>query len=402
MTETRVNGTVITSSITDAIRYINQISLTAKSAAHAKRLKGMRVWLPPLAYSRSYEEYRWGFGYQVYPDPVFGWVRQGNWYGLIAQPPDPVPSAFKSALQQRAEARCLDKLKNQQVNFATFFAEAGQTCSMVGSTAKTLASAVLKVKSGNVAGALKALKPDLNARDLRRATARVKAGAKLRNQAQITRGGAVDVAANRWLEMQFGWGPLLSDMDGAARLLAERSTADKNRARFSVRSQVKEKLDKEEYFKSSSTSEIWKTKGFALCMVRVDFRFTNPALASITADGLTNPAALLWEETPFSFLADYALGLGAWLNRLDATLGKEFIGGTITQYEKWSREGSANFGGQTYGQMKYTRKRMRMVRSVMSGFTDASLIALKVQNPINSVRRLGNGISLLVQACKKR
>jgi hypothetical protein len=305
-------------------------------------------------------------------------------------------------MQQRGEGRCLEKLKNQQVNFAQFFAEAEQTVTLVAGTAKTLTKAVLAVKSGNIKGAIKTLKPNLNARDLRRATARVKAGAKLRNQAQITRGGAVDKAANNWLEMQFGWLPMLSDVDGAARLLADRATADPLRARFSVRSEVKENIDAEYFFSNGSTSEIWRTKGKVIFKIRIDFRFSNKALASVTADGLANPAALAWEVTPFSFLADYAVGLGAWLNRLDATLGKEFIGGTCITYEKWTREGSASFGGVTYGQMKYARSRMRMNRFVYGSFPDATLLALKVQNPINSVRRLGTSISLLVQACKKR
>jgi hypothetical protein len=313
-----------------------------------------------------------------------------------------VPQTLESTLVQRAEGRLLEKLKNQHVDFAVFFAEAGQTCSMVANAAKSLTTAVLRVKSGNVKGAIKALRPALNSRELRRATAKVKAGAKLRNQAQITRGGFVDKSANIFLEMQFAWGPTLQDLDGAAQLLAERATADPLRARFSVRTEVKENLDSIYYFSSGSTDEIWTTKGVAAYKARIDFRFTNKALASISADGLTNPAALLWEETPFSFLADYVTGLGNWLGRLDATLGKEFIGGTGTLYEKWTREGRASFKGMTYGQMTYTRSKMSMARGVYGSFPSATNLALKVKNPINSARRLGTSISLLVQACKKR
>lgn len=401
--EIQNNGSApITGTIPDKLSVFNYISTTVETPQHAQRVSGFRIWLPPSGYVRENERIQWGFGYRVYPDPVFGWTRTGYWKGLIGQPPHPVPQSLKSDLLQRAEGRSLEKLKNSNVNFAQFFGEAGQTCQLFGSTAARLAKAVIRTKKGDVAGAIKTLQPSLTSREVRRAAARVKAGARLRNQAQIVRGGVVDKAANSWLEMTFGWMPLLSDVDGAARLLAERATADSKRARFSVRSVVEEKLDDQYLYRNSSQSEIWKTKGKAICKLRIDYRFSNPALASITADGLTNPLALAWELQPFSFLSDYAIGLGAWLNRLDATLGKEFIGGSVTLFERWTREGSVAFGGQTYGRMTYTRRRMRMTRSVYGGFPEATNLALKVKNPINSVRRIGTGLALLVQACKKR
>jgi hypothetical protein len=146
----------------------------------------------------------------------------------------------------------------------------------------------------------------------------------------------------------------------------------------------------------------YKSKSRIAVKVRLDFRFSSPHLASLAADGLTNPVALAWEVTPFSFLADYCVGLGSWLNRLDATLGKEFIGGSVTRFENFNGTSYTSFGGTTYGYQQSAYKYVRMQRSVYGSFPDASLIALNVKNPLDSAKRAFTGLSLLVQACKKR
>jgi hypothetical protein len=61
--------------------------------------------------------------------------------------------------------------------------------------------------------------------------------------------------------------------------------------------------------------------------------------------GLTNPLAIAWELVPFSFVLDWLVPVGTWLQSLDATLGVKFVGGcrtdtfyadcTGTQHPSW-------------------------------------------------------------------
>ena len=58
----------------------------------------------------------------------------------------------------------------------------------------------------------------------------------------------------------------------------------------------------------------------------------NPLLVSLSSLGLTNPVDLVWEELKFSFVVDWFLPIGNWLQTWDAGLGWRFKSGTRTDY----------------------------------------------------------------------
>ena len=117
-------------------------------------------------------------------------------------------------------------------------------------------------------------------------------------------------AAGRWLEYSYGWSPLVQDVY---------NILDKGFGEL--------KLDiRARSFRSKSTSisftnatpgpyhtgaAVLTTVHRASCSIRVSFPGT--AFPAISAWGLDNPALLAWEALPYSFVVDWFLPIGNYL-----------------------------------------------------------------------------------------
>jgi hypothetical protein len=313
---------------------------------------------------------------------------------------DPVDQAKRLAVEVRAQSKALQKLKDSDVNFAQFFAEANQTAGLFVQTTKMLAKGIRNLKRGDISGALKAYK--WGSSSLRR-----KAAASIKRD--ISRlgkdiGGSVGDSkwvANAHLAVVFGWLPLLSDLDGACKNLAKKATEDPKRTRFHVISNVKESLNSEQYVTRYGEHTTTITKGLYGCKTRFDFFFSNAQLASLAADGLTNPLAIAWELMPYSFVVDWCSGVGEYVNSLDASLGKTMIGGSSTWYEKWTRNATVGASAATYRcKGGYDQSRTYMRRYVHTDFPNVVNIVQQLKNPLKNVKRIATALALLRQQYK--
>lgn len=384
------------------------VSLTAKNPSAIKaRRQGKAVWLPPLPYNFELkkDEIQHGWGRREIQGSTPGYYRVG--YIDPGAPFTPVTNQDLNDVAEQAEIRALNKLKNQNVNFAQFFAETEQTVALLGNTATSLASALRKTKKGNIVGALKALGFGRNNRVRRKAAAAVKREAKAISRSLGSEyigsnpPAGVQKAASNWLAMQFGWLPLLSDLQGSAKLLADRATQDPQRARFSVRAVVKRGVEGQS--RSTYISHVYNDnvcRGNYGAFVRLDFHFSSVSLASANADGLTNPASLAWEVTPFSFLSDYVINIGGYLENLDSTFGKAFVGGSVTRFQNWTSRLVETYDYKTAvtGSSSRVVAYKRVTRAVYGSFPDASMHTLQVRNPLKSAKRIANSCAILVQA----
>lgn len=122
-------------------------------------------------------------------------------------------------------------------------------------------------------------------------------------------------------------------------------------------------------------------------------RVTNPNFALANQLGLINPGTVAWEIVPFSFLVDWFIPVGAWLNSFTDILGYDVLYPFTTTtrevtaitssipdppYLTWSRETSSGFWfARTLGLPAY-----KLVRPPFKGFSvarAATAIALLVQ-----------------------
>lgn len=253
----------------------------------------------------------------------------------------------------KAVLKALEKLKGQNVNYALAFAEARQTSRMIGGTIPRINKAIIAASRGNIRGIARALgitKPP--SEKARKYAAKARAEYKKYKQAYIrdVNNHAYPLrdrsaAHNLFLEYQFGWLPLLSDMDGAMHDLYdlhhnEDRSKDTPYAGEPYSYNVKGTSTSISTSKSESNilafgrvpgkTTRWEKRTHK-AKVRLDCYLDNPALAELARTGLLNPLAVVWDKVPWSFVADWFLPIGRYFNALDATTGWKFRGGSYSR-----------------------------------------------------------------------
>lgn len=88
-------------------------------------------------------------------------------------------------------------------------------------------------------------------------------------------------------------------------------------------------------------------------------KVSNQTLLSMNQYGLANPALVVWELVPLSFVADWAIGVGDWLEAQTGLLGLTVLDGGTSQLSV--RELSVKTMNKTYGNY---RTRMNMAPHV--------------------------------------
>lgn len=310
----------------------------------------VKGWRPPLAYSRQvFGDGLWsGRASHKQVNPDKGWTIL-TWEGY----PDisnsnyapkwdgSAPPILWTNLTARAEVECKIKLKDQKVQYCTALAEASKTVEAIARTFNQLFAGYKQLRKGNLSGALKALNV------LPRQIVKDKNG-------RITMGGAgkrvlagsTGAFANRWLELQYGWLPLLGDLHGAYED-SRRSFLDRGflvSAKRVITQAINESKDLAESNKLPCNI---RTTGKAGVKVRLDYNLRSDALSTAATIGLTNPLEVAWELVPFSFILDWALPIGDWLSSMDADFGLTFKGGTKTQFYEYRKHGTCNYQGPT-------------------------------------------------------
>ncbi|UJQ84929.1 MAG: putative maturation/attachment protein [Cunavirus faecivicinum] len=209
--------------------------------------------------------------------------------------------AVSPNLMIRADTEALVKVKDMKVNYGEALAEARSTIRHLAKTSITLVRAIKFARSGQWHRVAKEL--------------------GLRKD-QVLTGKA---PANRWLEYQFGWMPLLGDIKGTMDLLNEGFR--KKGFTFSVVRQVQsEGLPLVLTAFDANTNYDGTSK--YLCKTKMYCKIRNENLASLTRIGLADPLQVAWALVPFSFVVDWVLPVGSYLEALSATHGVDFISGT--------------------------------------------------------------------------
>lgn len=167
-------------------------------------------------------------------------------------------------------------------NASVFLGEAHQTLNMIGDSAVKIARALHLFRKGDVVGATRTL---IANRRFPPKTKRAQTG-------------------NNWLELQYGWLPLLQDIRGGAELLAHQLHVPFRR-RFRVRHSVRTE--------GPRGGAYWE---YGDCYSKVSKQLIAivsepPSVAEYL--GVMDPELVLWELTPFSFVADWVVPIGSYL-----------------------------------------------------------------------------------------
>lgn len=226
------------------------------------------------------------------------------------------PTLLDSGLSeclQKAQLNAANKVGDYTVDLGVAAIEARKTGQMIADAAISLAKAGSQVRKGNFAGAAATL-------GLKSAPSKARKGRSF---------------SNNWLEYRYGWRTLMMDVDGSMRALAESYIAKP--PIIVVKSIVRNT------FRTSSTVAWGNIAGGAggeqtnitklfeyLYEATVIYRFRvyNPSLASANSLGLVNPATLVWELIPYSFVVDWFANVGDVLRHMTTFTGKDLVDGS--------------------------------------------------------------------------
>lgn len=202
----------------------------------------------------------------------------------------------------RANVEALLKLKDMKVNFGEALAESRSTVRHLASTAGTLARVVLYARRGRWDQVHKLL--GLSGKPL----------------------GSGKTFASRWLEYQFAWTPLMSDIYGTSELLKQ-GLREKAQL-FSVQRTITDV----ENAKPNGTAVRAYGTSTRKTRVKLYAQVNDREIAALTSLGLLDPLQVGWALVPYSFVIDWFLPVGNFLEALGATRGLTFIGGHRTYW----------------------------------------------------------------------
>lgn len=133
--------------------------------------------------------------------------------------------------------------------------------------------------------------------------------------------------ADLWLEFTFGWVPLVEDIGAAVDVLQGSPKYERVKGAKSAAFTTDAPWD-------GGSSAMTHTELTTVCSGGI--RITNPNLLLANQLGFVNPAAVAWDAVPFSFVIDWFIPVGKFLNSFTTDLGFEIEEPMITTICVWS------------------------------------------------------------------
>lgn len=271
--------------------------------------------------------------------------------------------------------RIVDQVRGHDFNLGVALGEAHTTARMIGDTAITIARAIRDVKRGNLVSAAKRL--------------------GLRKAPKHT--SPKKTAANNWLEYQYGWMPLLSDVHSGAEALAHNlrpAYKMRYKARFTQR-------DPAEFY---STAHPWNYRINNYIAKQYIYEMTESSVPTLPQNlGLADPEVVAWELVPFSFVLDWFLPIGDYLSlRAESSrLTGKWITSTKTyKHSQFQSAGNCVITDPTTARSTYHRL-ITFTRSVSGTPPKMPLPRIKPLTESFSVKRIFSGLALLTQVFGK-
>lgn len=292
--------------------------------------------------------------------------------------------AFDSNDQIKLIGKLREKMSGSDFNLGIVLGEGHQTLRMIGDTAITIAKSLHHLKKGDLAGAARSLLGPANRKPIKP----YKAMRPFRPTA--------DNMSSRWLELQYGWLPLLSDVEAGAQFIAHKLSVPVSQTyRMSIlKSRAGERISYNPF--GSVTA---KSLAVARRSLKIVVSEPPSTLASL---GLLNPEVVAWELVPWSFVIDWFIPISSYLEAR-ATLSNV----TIASYTQSTTVKSYNFAptGKTIldpvpDDTGYAR--ILMSRVTGTGAPKLPLPQVKTLRQVATLKHALNGIALLAQVAVGR
>lgn len=334
----------------------------------------------------------------------------GGHYYLPQQFP---PTSGNTALYNKCLTKFPTKVNGESFNSLVFLAEFKKTRAMVLTLAQDIATQFSKMQKSRV-------------KDLSSISGRMyrdKHGFskhKFRTDSGLNPNSGLSKreVQNVWLEYRYGWRLLVKDIQDALKALHDTRT---RRPVLRVTALSREEV--KQSFTINNLQLINRIAPPGQCLndltcertyyeetkVTVRFRDSLPLLGTLQQYGITNPALLVWELIPYSFVFDWLVPVGDYLSTIDTFVGKEFVSGCasyITDDSVKSKptnvRGDPTNSGWVLGRINHlaenTARRRFYKRVSLTSFPSATLPRLDVN--LNT-QRVIDAISLVTQKIRR-
>jgi hypothetical protein len=197
-------------------------------------------------------------------------------------------SEIVNDLTLKAQAKLVGKVRNHDFHLGKALGESRQAMGTVLGAMKTIGGSILDLRRGNFSSAARRL--------------------GVSKHASRTKLSVTDISG-RWLELQYGWLPLMSDAYNSAKFIADRH----NPPRVETLRTGARNID----VINTSTSPS-NYSGFGNRTIRVVYKYVlTEELSEARSLGLVDPLGVAWEITPWSFVVDWFLPIGTYLDVLN-------------------------------------------------------------------------------------
>jgi hypothetical protein len=194
--------------------------------------------------------------------------------------------------------------------------------------------------------------------------------------------------ANNWLQLQYGWKPLLNDIYSACKHLAYTQNRDFKRVY-----RVRHTISKEGNFRLSSDTSFG---GIATQKKQWIAKVTSINQGAIL--GLTDPRATAWELVPFSFVADWFIPIGNYFEEVNlrSALSGNFVLSSIllTQTTSITQRGSGPF--DSYMDIYYNATDITSLRQIQGSLPKPQMPELKPLSKVLTFQHAANAVALIV------
>lgn len=178
---------------------------------------------------------------------------------------------------------------------------------------------------------------------------------------------------NAWMQYSFGVKPLVSDIQASGKYLSDLLFKDAAAVTFRVKAGAKRESEVRDYLADLSDPVKRRALGTTTVWVHYSVVYEMPigGTGPLNELGLDNGLATAWELTTLSWMVDYVLGMGDWLQSLTATKGLIFREGCRSELERCV---ISSVELKSDGAVDYIRPAGPLVTAIESGRFTRSLI----------------------------
>lgn len=262
-----------------------------------------------------------------------------------------------------------ERVAGSDFNAGVFLGEGHQSLKTIADAAFRIRNAILDLRRGNIyqaARALSSTRPPQGGVSLRKST------------------------SSNWLELQYGWLPLLQDCESAAKFLAHH---------FSVPLQHVVRVSREQ----SGGHIDNKSGGISLTNQRLYTRVSIKAVLKekdvVALSGLLDPLSVIWETLPYSFVIDWFIPIGNFLQARG--LAQSLTGTFVTSKKQYASYSGCSIDSpnpcfRNPDLSGCSGEDVTFTRTVSSSLA-IPLPSVKPLNQVTSWKHCANAVALLLQ-----